>query len=89
MGYLRFSYRGDRVGFETDSGGTIELKYTYGGTDNLVAIDLTPALGHGAIEDRAETLGRGGGTSGSSCCSAARAGRATTNSPIGSTASNG
>ena len=38
VGYLRFAYRGDQVGFETDSGGTIGLKYTYGGTDNLVAL---------------------------------------------------
>jgi len=36
--YLRFAYRGDHVGFETDSGGTIGLEYAYGGTDNLVAI---------------------------------------------------
>ena len=38
VGYLRFVYRGDQVGFETDSGGTIGLKYTYGGTDELLAI---------------------------------------------------
>ncbi len=38
VGYLRFANRGDQVGFETDSSATIGLKYTYGGTDNLVAI---------------------------------------------------
>jgi RHS repeat-associated protein len=38
VGYLRFAYRGDQVGFETDSGGSVGIKYTHVGTDNLVAI---------------------------------------------------
>lgn len=38
VGYTRFVYRGDHVSFETSENGTIGLKYTYGGTDNLVAI---------------------------------------------------
>ena len=39
VGYTRFVYRGGQVGFETDSAGTtIGLKYTYGGTDRLLAI---------------------------------------------------
>ena len=39
LGYLRMVYRGSHVGFETDSGGTIGLTYTWGtGTDQLLAI---------------------------------------------------
>ena len=38
VGYLRFVYRGSHVSFETNEGGVLGLKYTYGGTDNLVAI---------------------------------------------------
>ena len=38
-GYLRMVYRGSDVSFETDSAGTIGLRYTWGpGSDNLLAI---------------------------------------------------
>ncbi|HSF30474.1 MAG TPA: hypothetical protein VLK82_08395 [Candidatus Tectomicrobia bacterium] len=39
VGYLRMVYTGDQVAFETDSAGTIGLRYTWGpGADNLLAI---------------------------------------------------
>ncbi len=39
VGYTRFVYKGSHVSFETDSAGTIGLRYTWGaGTDDLVAI---------------------------------------------------
>ncbi|PYO69994.1 MAG: hypothetical protein DMD71_03300 [Gemmatimonadetes bacterium] len=39
VAYTRFVYRGANVGFETDSGGTIGLQYTYGpASDDLLAI---------------------------------------------------
>jgi RHS repeat-associated protein len=39
VGYLRMVYSGSDVSFETDSAGTIGLRYTWGpGTDNLLAI---------------------------------------------------
>jgi len=38
IGYTRFVYRGGQVTFETDSAGTMGLKYTHGGTDRLLAI---------------------------------------------------
>lgn len=39
VGYTRFIYHGANVAFETDSGGTIGLRYTWGGTDQLLAVD--------------------------------------------------
>jgi len=39
VGYTRFVYQGNSVAFETDSAGSIGLRYTWGlGTDNLLAI---------------------------------------------------
>lgn len=39
VGYLRMVYTGSQVAFETDSAGTIGLRYTWGsGTDQLLAI---------------------------------------------------
>jgi RHS repeat-associated protein len=39
VGYLRMVYSGNQVAFETDSAGTMGLRYTWGpGTDNLLAI---------------------------------------------------
>ncbi len=39
LAYTRFVYRGGQVAFETDSAGTIGLRYTWGiGADNLLAI---------------------------------------------------
>ncbi len=39
VGYTRFVYKGSHVSFETDSAGTIGLRYTWGaGTDDVVAI---------------------------------------------------
>ena len=37
-GSCRFVYRGQQVAFEADTTGTIGLKYTCGGTDQLLAI---------------------------------------------------
>ena len=38
VGYLRMIYRGSSVAVEADSAGTLGLKYTYGGTDQLLAL---------------------------------------------------
>jgi RHS repeat-associated protein len=39
LGYTRFVYHGQQIAFETDSAGTIGLRYTYGlGEDALVAV---------------------------------------------------
>ena len=44
VAYTRFVYRGANVGFETDSGGTIGLRYEYGpASDDLLAIQDTVA----------------------------------------------
>lgn len=39
VGYTRFVYHGANVAFETDSAGTMGLRYTWGGTDHLLAVD--------------------------------------------------
>jgi RHS repeat-associated protein len=40
IAFTRFIYRGGAVGFETDSGGTIGLRFTWGmGADALIAVD--------------------------------------------------
>jgi RHS repeat-associated protein len=39
VAYTRFVYHGGNVAFETDSGGTIGLRYTWTGTDALLAVD--------------------------------------------------
>jgi len=39
VGYTRFVYDGGNVAFETDSVGNVGLRYTWGGVDDLVAID--------------------------------------------------
>ncbi|PYP15772.1 MAG: hypothetical protein DMD52_09750 [Gemmatimonadetes bacterium] len=39
VGYMRFVYQGASVTFETDSGGTVGMRYTWGlGADNLLAM---------------------------------------------------
>jgi hypothetical protein len=39
VGYTRFVYHGSAVAFETNEAGTIGLRYTWGGTDQLLAVD--------------------------------------------------
>ncbi len=40
VAYMRFVYHGSNVGFETDSAGTVALRYTWGpAADDLLAID--------------------------------------------------
>jgi RHS repeat-associated protein len=53
VGYLRMVYAGSQVSFETDSAGTIGLRYTWGpGTDNLLAIQDAAGNHYYATTDR-------------------------------------
>jgi RHS repeat-associated protein len=53
VGYLRMVYSGSNVSFETDSTGTMGLKYTWGpGTDNLIAIQDAAGNHYYATTDR-------------------------------------
>ncbi|HSF30472.1 MAG TPA: RHS repeat-associated core domain-containing protein, partial [Candidatus Tectomicrobia bacterium] len=53
VGYLRMVYRGSDVSFETDSVGTIGLRYTWGpGSDNLLAIEDAAGNHYYATTDR-------------------------------------
>jgi RHS repeat-associated protein len=53
VGYLRMVYSGSNVSFETDSAGTMGLKYTWGpGTDNLIAIQDAAGNHYYATTDR-------------------------------------
>jgi RHS repeat-associated protein len=53
VGYLRMVYRGSNVSFETDSAGTMGLRYTWGpGTDNLLAIQDAAGNHYYATTDR-------------------------------------
>jgi len=53
VGYLRMVYTGDAVAFETDSAGTIGLRYTWGpGADNLLAIQDESGNHYYATTDR-------------------------------------
>jgi RHS repeat-associated protein len=51
--YLRMVYTGSQVAFETDSAGTIGLRYTWGpGSDNLLAIEDASGNHYYATTDR-------------------------------------
>ena len=53
MGYTRFVYKGSHVSFETDSVGTMGLRYTWGaGTDDLVAITTAAGAHYYVTTDR-------------------------------------
>ncbi len=39
VGYMRFVYEGENVAFETDEAGNVGLRYTWGGVDDLLAVD--------------------------------------------------
>jgi RHS repeat-associated protein len=54
VAYTRFVYHGDQVAFETDSSGTLGLRYTWGpGTDNLLAVRNASGTIHAyAVPDR-------------------------------------
>ena len=53
MGYLRMVYSGSDVSFETDSAGTMGLRYTWGpGSDNLLAVQDESGNHYYATTDR-------------------------------------
>ncbi len=53
IGYLRMVYTGSNVAFETDSAGTMGLRYTWGpGSDNLLAIQDESGNHYYATSDR-------------------------------------
>lgn len=53
VGYLRMVYSGSDVSFETDSAGTMGLRYTWGpGSDNLLAIEDEAGNHYYATTDR-------------------------------------
>jgi RHS repeat-associated protein len=57
-GYTRFVYHGSAVAFETDSAGTIGLRYTWDGTDQLLAVapDTVAAHRYYAVSDKLSSV---------------------------------
>jgi RHS repeat-associated protein len=57
VAYTRFVYRGGVVGFETDSGGTITLKYTWGpAADDLLAIEDNAGGHYYVVQDKLHSV---------------------------------
>lgn len=51
VAYTRFVYRGANVGFDTDSSGTIGLKYVWGGTDDLLSVHDAAGNHYAIVQD--------------------------------------
>ena len=57
VAYTRFVYRGSHVGFETDSAGTLGLRYTWGlGTDDLLAIRDAAGQHYYVVQDKLRSV---------------------------------
>jgi RHS repeat-associated protein len=53
VAYTRFVYHGDQVAFETDSAGTLGLRYTWGlGTDDLVGVRNAGGNQYYVVQDK-------------------------------------
>jgi RHS repeat-associated protein len=57
VGYTRFVYHGSHVAFETDSAGTLGLRYTWGqGTDDLVGVRDAAGTQYYAVQDKVGSI---------------------------------
>jgi len=51
VAFTRFVYDGENVAFETDSAGATGIRYTWGGTDDLLAIDSAVTAHYYVVQD--------------------------------------